>query len=38
MDENAIIEGLGRGDQRAFRELVEREGNSPLCFFPTVPI
>jgi RNA polymerase sigma-70 factor (ECF subfamily) len=24
MDENAIIEGLARGDQRAFRELVER--------------
>jgi RNA polymerase sigma-70 factor (ECF subfamily) len=24
MDENAIIEGMARGDQRAFRELVER--------------
>jgi len=24
MDENAIIEGIARGDQRAFRELVER--------------
>jgi RNA polymerase sigma-70 factor (ECF subfamily) len=24
MDENAIIEGLARGDQRAFREFVER--------------
>ena len=24
MDENAIIEGMTRGDQRAFRELVER--------------
>ncbi|MGZ5555691.1 MAG: sigma-70 family RNA polymerase sigma factor, partial [Candidatus Aminicenantales bacterium] len=24
MDENAIIEGLARGDQRAFHELVER--------------
>jgi RNA polymerase sigma-70 factor (ECF subfamily) len=24
MDENTIIEGLARGDQRAFRELVER--------------
>src|SRR5512137_396601 len=24
MDENAIIEGMARGDQQAFRELVER--------------
>jgi RNA polymerase sigma-70 factor (ECF subfamily) len=24
MDENAIIEGMARGDQRAFREIVER--------------